>query len=122
MKVKCIAIFDSYSGSALEKSPWLTVGTVYSVLSVFVAEEKPAEYRLLADDGFTPGMYRADQFELVSNVIPANWVVNFEAGLYFELAPRAWLKDGFWEEYFDGNPIAIESFESEKNEIFKLSE
>ncbi|MBE0367050.1 hypothetical protein PAUR_a0347 [Pseudoalteromonas aurantia 208] len=64
-------------------------------------------------------MYKADQFEMISNVLPLNWVVSYDADSYFELAPKSWITPGFWEAYFDGEPEAIQLFNTEKNIIFK---
>ncbi|GAB2191562.1 hypothetical protein MAH1_31750 [Sessilibacter sp. MAH1] len=117
MKVKCIKLIDAQTGESLKNSSWLTVGKEYHVLSVFIADSQPAEYRLLSDDGRTPGMYKADQFELVNKKLPSSWVANYEAESYFELAPKLWVEPGFWESYFDGEPDAVDVFNSEKESI-----
>lgn len=120
MKVECLALIDAQTGEAVEKNSWLTVGKVYRVLSVFMASEGVIEYRLIADDGRTPGMYRASQFKVVSDKLPSNWAAYYEAGSYFELAPKSWIEPGFWENYFDGDPVAIKQFESEIELIAQL--
>ena len=119
MKVECIKIPDPDTGESLDNNSWLTVGKVYQVLSVFIADNSSPEYRLISDDGRAPGMYKADQFKLVSEVLPSNWTAHRDAGEYFELAPKSWLKAGFCEEYFDGMPEAVELFNVEKERILK---
>jgi len=120
MKVECVSITDAKSGEAIEKNSWLTVGKTYQVLSVFMSDNDPVEYRLISDDGRTPGMYKAIQFKVVSGVLPSNWIANYEAEAYFELAPKTWAEPGFWGNYFDGDPDAIKQFEAEKEVIAKL--
>ncbi len=119
MKVECIKITDPETGSFIEKNSWLTVGNVYQVLSVLIADSSSVEYRLLSDDGYTPGIYEASQFKILSNKLALSWVCNYEDGVYFELAPKPWIRSGFWEDYFDGEPEAINIFNLEKKKIFQ---
>jgi len=120
MKVECVVLTDPRTNESIEKNSWLTVGKVYQVLSVFIVDGGSIEYRLMADDGETPGMYKADQFKVVSDVLPPNWVINHEPDSFFEFAPKAWTKPGFWEDYFDGAPEAVELFNSEKESILQF--
>ena len=113
MNVECIRIIDSETGEIIEKSSWLSVGGVYQVLSIFISDCGPTEYRLIADDGNTPAIYEASQFKIINDTLPLNWVVTYEDKSYFELAPKSWSEAGFWEDYFDGEPLAIEKFETE---------
>lgn len=122
MKIECIKIIDNETGRELDKSSWLTVGNVYQVLSVFTAVDGLVEYRLIGDDNYTPALFRADQFKILDGKLSPNWVANCELGSYFELAPKSWTKPAFWEEYFDGEPEAINCFTTEKNIIIQSNE
>ena len=119
MKVKCTQLLDEDTGNNLDDSSWLSVGNVYHVLSVNVEYGSPVKFQLIGDDGTTPAYHDANQFEIVTNNIPEGWIIDFVSKSYFRLFPKAWSKPGFWEAYFDGEPDAVELFNSEKNNIFR---
>jgi len=122
MKVECIKMINNETGQDLDKSPWLTVGSIYQVLSVFISINGTIEYRLISDDNCTPALFNAVQFKIVSENLSPNWVANHELETYFELAPKSWTTDGFWERYFDGEPEAIKCFTAEKNIIISSNQ
>ena len=119
MKVRCIQIVDEDTGQIIQNSSWLTVGREYHVLSVLIEYGKPLEFQLIADDGTTPCYNQAIQFEVISNIIPPNWVAAWDPGVCFKLSPEKWLGKGYWEDYFNGVSEAISIFESEKEKIIK---
>ena len=121
MKVKCIDLRDSDTGESIDRNSWLTTGKTYMVLSVFIGDLSEIEYRLLSDDGCTPAMFKAKQFRVVDNALPSNWVCQHTVGSYFELAPKSWAVNGFWESYFDGDHDALEQFDIEKRIILETS-
>ncbi len=120
MKIKCTQISDEDTGDVLQNSSWLTVGKTYHVLSVNMDHGSPVKFQVISDDGQTPVYHNANQFEVVSNKIPEGWVIDFVSKSYLRLSPKAWSKPGFWEEYFDGEPEAIDVFNAERNIIEKL--
>lgn len=117
MKVQCEKIINHETGKVSDKDAWLTVGKVYDVLSFSVNDNGVIEYRLMADDGYTPALFRASQFTIVCSALPSNWIINCEQNSYFELAPESWVQAGFWEEYFDREPNTVAIFETEKDRI-----
>ena len=119
MKVKCIKIIDEQSGKEIQNSPWLTVNKIYSVLSVLVENKKNLKFQFIGDDGVTPSYHNGNQFKVMSDIIPSNWIIVSEPDSYFELTPRAWARKGFWEDYFEGKSKAISDFESEKEKVIQ---
>lgn len=117
MKIQCEKIINDETSGARDKDSWLTVGKVYDVLAMAMSENGVIEYRLIADDDYTPALFKANQFKIVCPVLPSNWIASRESKSYFELAPESWLRTGFWEEYFDREPSAISLFETEKEKI-----
>ena len=119
MKIRCIELFDEDTGETLESSSWLTIGKVYHVLSINMENGLPVKFQLISDDNQTPAYHDANQFEIITNIIPEGWTIDFVPKLYFRLSPKVWSKPGFWEEYFDGVPKAVEQFNSEKEKIIQ---
>ncbi len=118
MKVRCIELLDEDTGEVLDSSSWLTVGKVYHVLSVNMEDGLPIKFQLVSDDEQIPAYHDANQFEIITNIIPKGWIADFVSKSHFRLSPKAWSQPGFWEAYFDGEPEAIELFNAEKNRIF----
>ena len=110
MIVRCIKIINEQSGEILPATSWLTVGKTYPVLAVFVAANGLPKYRLLGDDEVTPALHTANQFEILSGILPSIWRAHSVPNRYFELAPTSWIVPGFWEAFFDGNPDAVRVF------------
>jgi len=119
MKVRCVKFIDEQTGQTLDSNSWLSVGKEYRVLSIYMQHGLPMKFQLIGDDGETPAYHAANQFEIVTNIIPSTWVVDFESDSYFKLTPRNWCNVGFWEDYFDGVPEAVDLFDSEKAIITK---
>ena len=110
MKVKCVKFIDHRTGELKTSDAWLTIGRIYHVLEVLSDGQRGVKFRFLSDDKTCPALHDANQFELVSNKIPEEWCVNFVPGSFFELTPKAWAYDGFWEDYFNGEPKAEQLF------------
>jgi hypothetical protein len=117
MRVRCIQLPSSAATKAGSRSPWLTLGREYVVLSVLADTAGRVFYRLLSDDQRTPALFGATQFEVTSTNIPKGWClwVPEEGGL--ELSPAAWLTPGFWESYFDAEEEALRVFNAELTTI-----
>jgi hypothetical protein len=95
-----------------DQNSWLTVGKTYHVLSVHI-DKTGIVFRLVGDDGRTPALHRIENFEIVSNIIPLSWIVEFNPSGDLTLEPRLWRRAGFWEEYFAGKDDAVRAFASE---------
>lgn len=119
MKVRCIKLVNPNTGSAEKKNSWLTIGRIYHVLSVEKDVCHSVQYRLTGDANDIPALHDAGQFEVVSNKIPSNWVVNVEQGGSVEFAPLKWISWGYWEKYFDGEVEAIQVYKEESRRILE---
>lgn len=119
MKVKCVQILDEDTGDILENSSWLSIGREYHVLSVNMDDGSPLKFQLIGDDGQSPAYHDANQFEVVCNEIPEDWIIDFVSKSYLRLFPKAWSEPGFWEAYFDGEPEAVNLFNKVKDNILK---
>jgi len=60
-------------------------------------------------------------FVTVSTRIPSNWVAQLWEGGSLHLAPAAWLKPGFWEDYFDHqrDGLAADTYRAEAEVILR---
>lgn len=114
MKVTCVQILDKYPSRA-----GITIGHTYHVLSIISETDKPVNYQLMSDNGITPAYYAVDMFQVVSGIIPSNWIIVGGKGVNFEFIPEAWARPGFLEDYFNGVEEAIEVFEREKELIIQ---
>lgn len=114
MKVRCIKLLTA-TGQRVESSAWAKIGSVYHVLSVWV-EPGLTRLRLIGDEP-TPALFEPEMFELVSSVIPPNWVVTSPRAGCLSFAPGAWGDAAFFERFFDGEPEAVAVFEVERAKI-----
>lgn len=112
MKVRCIRIVDEVTGQQRESDPWLSIGQCYRVLAVWVGS-RGVQFRLVGDQP-TPALFSAEQFELVSGILPQTWVAHSEPGRFFELAPAKWTRSAIWSDFFDGDAAAVAVFERER--------
>ena len=96
-------------GGERHGSGFLTVGAEYVVLSVEASVAAGVLFRILGDDGLTPALHEAAEFDLVSDAVPPNWRIAVGAGgstAAFELAPAAWLEPRFWLDFFGDGDVA----------------
>jgi len=73
--------------------------------------------RLNTDSQRGVGLFPLEQFDVVSQKIPPNWVVSWNALGVFELTTMSWTDPRYWERYFDGDPDAERTFQREMIEI-----
>ena len=114
MKVKCIELRDAY-GDRVARSTWAKIGGIYHILSIEI-DRGQTKLRLVGEEP-TPALFEVEMFELVSSVIPPTWVISSPAPGCLSLEPASWARVGFWEEYFDGEPEAVATFEQERERI-----
>ena len=113
MKVLCTRVPVPVDGMVLDSSPWVTVGREYIVLEILAVFRGRVSLRLVTDDARSLGLFSADCFVTVDSAIPSNWVARVREGGLLELAPDAWLVDGFWDRYYDQDPNARASVDYE---------
>jgi len=116
MKVRCIRLLDE-SGKTVTRNSWAKIGETYHVLSVWV-EPGTIKYRLVGEQ-VTPALFDSQMFEIVSSIIPESWQIKSPKIGCLALAPLAWERPGFWEDYFDFKPEAVECFKEERRKIIE---
>lgn len=120
MKVKCVRLLDS-DDKEVESSPWLTLGRIYHVMTLYIESKRRCSYRIIGNDrdpGFTAmGYHSADCFEMVSDVIPSNWRVKIYKMSDIDISPAAWQEHGFLEAFYDADPTVYPIFERERDII-----
>jgi hypothetical protein len=91
----------------------LTLDNVYTILGI-----EDDDYRLISDEG-RPYLYPAVIFELVDSSEPSDWVTEFGAeGERYSYPPELSAR-GFFEAYFDGEPIAVATFRKHAARLFR---
>lgn len=64
-------------GREVEFSPWLNLGQIYHVMSIFIDKNGRRNYGIINrhPDGEWPqmGSHQAECFEVVSEIVPSNW-------------------------------------------------
>jgi hypothetical protein len=84
--------------------PDLTPGRIYNVIGI-----EADDLRLLNDEG-QPYLYPHDLFVVVDEQEQADWQTEYgEEGERYAYPPELG-RPGFFEDYFDGNPLAIHTF------------
>jgi hypothetical protein len=82
-------------------------------LSVLAIQSRPTDGSMLllwSERQATAVLFPASDFDVIDDDLPSAWGVKVDLNGYIELAPREWLKDGFWERYHDGDPEAEAAF------------
>jgi hypothetical protein len=117
MKVRCTKLIDP-RGNSLEKSPWLTVGKIYHVLSICVSADGRRLLRLVGDGNNGIALFRLEQFEIVTSKIPDTWIVKYMKG-EIDFTPESWSQTDFWDRFYDGNSDAFRIFDEERKKIIE---
>ena len=113
MKVRCVRLIDS-RGASVERSPIAYHRQAIVVLSLSFGTEGVL-LGLIGDGRSGVAIFGLDEFEIVSPVIPSNWIVVAGAGSTVQFAPAPWTKQRFWERYYDGDPTLSASLKKKKN-------
>lgn len=112
MRVICTQLRDA-NRQPVESSPWLTIGRTYTVLGVEAHSGRKPLFRIVGDDGRTPGVYEADMFEVASAELGETWICAITQDGGVQIGPAPWLRERFWEDYFNGEPGAVRAFDQE---------
>jgi hypothetical protein len=79
-----------------------------------------------APGAFEAGLFQAEMFEVVSNVIPTTWRISLERDedAYVKLGPEPFLREGFFDQYWgEGESRAIvDEFDDEVRKILHEDE
>ncbi len=111
MRVVCVYLQNPTTGESATTSPWLTMHHEYEVLEIYAYPGMRVEFRLLSDDGSTPALFDSAMFMTADGELPVSWVARLEEGGVLRIGPAGWMEEGFWEAYFDRDPLAVEAFE-----------
>jgi hypothetical protein len=109
-------------GEPLDEHPHLTVGDEFPVLAMLVDPRAPDPWKQaiqVFDGPGTPTWWPTAMFHTISSDIPSNWTIQLWEDGSLHLAPEDWLRPGFWEECFDGNPEAVTAFKREREVILR---
>ena len=112
MMVRCERLLSPTTGESLQKSPLLTIGREYRVLSVIAQPGKRTLLRLIDDEGGRPSLWDARMFKTTTTRIPHIWGIRIDDDGILTLAPPDWQRDGFWEDYFEDDPRAVAEFQT----------
>jgi len=122
MKVKCIRLLDD-QGRKIESSPWLTLGSIYHVMSITIDPTGKRSYGIITSEreGEWPSMgsHLAGCFEVISEVIPSNWRPWISKDTTIGISPLSWQAMSFIEAFFDHDPKAYPVFNQERNIILR---
>lgn len=112
MRVCCLRIIDAIDGKVETDSAWLRVGREYSVLAISVFGGRIL-LRIASDDAGVPALFQAEMFEVIDARLPSSWRAILDQSGGLDIGPAAWLRAGFWEDYFNNAPEAVAAYERE---------
>ncbi len=98
---------------------WIRAGYEYDVLGIEVTDGI-VRLRVESEQG-TPALVESELFELVDPDVPASWVVLMGPAGGLSLEVKAWSRPGFWEEFYDRDPRALELYDAEKRRMRERS-
>lgn len=118
MKIKCVKIISPTTGEDLgAKSPWLTVGKTYVVLALTLQFGIPVRALIEDDSNGEPTDFSIDQFEVIDDSEPSNWIVKQgDRGISWK-SPNAWLDADFWDKFDEGEESAVRNYFEERLRI-----
>jgi hypothetical protein len=109
VKVRCVRLYGN-DGTEMRSSPWMKVGRVYDVLEVSIYQNGDAKLRIVGDQPGTPALFSPKGLEIVDHSLPRNWEVHIANGIFY-FGPAALNEPGFWERFFNQDPVALQTFE-----------
>ena len=121
MKVKCVRLLD-VDGREVGFSPWLTLGHIYHVMSIFIDKNERRSYGIInrhpEEEWPQMGSHQAECFEVVSNTMPSNWR-EWKNDTSSGVSPIAWQAPGFYEAFYDHDPATYPIFTQERDVILR---
>ena len=119
MIVKCISLPGS-GEQIVDSSPWLKVGREYIVLSIEENSQGDRYYAIEPHSGNLDsfGFFPSFAFEVIDENWPEAWVEDSSGG-EISIAPKAWQRAGFWEEFHDGEKHAVDTYREDRDRILQ---
>ncbi len=114
MRVMCIKLINPVSGEDETSSAWLCLHSEYEVLELSAFPDRRVELRLVSEETSIPALFDSEMFITTDGTVPRTWSIKIDEGGVVRLAPEPWLVPGFWEDYFDRDPAAVEIYEEQK--------
>ena len=56
-------------------------------------------------------MFDSRLFATSEDGMSADWVAHIEPDGMVQIGPPEWMASGFWESFFDGEPVAVRAYE-----------
>ncbi|MEV6288094.1 hypothetical protein [Kribbella sp. NPDC051770] len=121
MKVRFVGVKD-YPQHVRQGANGFHEGQVWPVLEAYFSVDGPNQLRIETIEGEGPGLYDSRLFEIVDPTLSSVWCCSIDADGSLTFAPEAWLVPGFWEQFFDQVPDAIDTFEIGRRAVLADSE
>ncbi|MBM7437759.1 hypothetical protein [Streptomyces sp. HB132] len=102
----------------------LTDGHEYVVLEISARFGMATSFRVeFIDHGLRQSaLFDTRVFTVTSHSLPPTWqYFQLESGS-FSLCPQPWNEPGFWDDYYDGDPLAVAVYEHERAAILTHSQ
>ncbi|MFE3776318.1 hypothetical protein [Streptomyces sp. NPDC059122] len=113
MKVRFTGL-EGHEQSVRQGAGVLRQGQVYVVLEVYCQSEGPNYFRIEYRRGEIPPLFDSRLFEIVDSEIHPSWTISTEWDGSLTIAPAAWHKDGFWDEFMNHSPEAVDVYELDR--------
>lgn len=89
------------------------VGNEYVVLEVNAAQDRAPLIRIALDEHHSqPSLWPCEMFTVVNGEVPPHWRVHIDDSGAVALGPPRWLSHRFWDDYFDGQPGAVQEYKA----------
>ncbi|UQX03670.1 hypothetical protein [Streptomyces sp. RerS4] len=121
MKVRFTGV-EGHEQSVRQGADALRQGQVYVVLEAYCQTDGPNYFRIEFRRGELPPLFDSRLFEVVDSEVHSSWTVSTEWDGSLTMAPAAWQVPGFWEEFMDHFPGAIEIYELGRDALMAGSE
>jgi hypothetical protein len=102
---------EGHEQSVRQGADALRQGQEYVVLEAYCQSEGPNYFRLEYRRGGLPPLFDSRLFEVVDSEIHPSWTASAEWDGSLTMAPAAWQKAGFWDDFMNHSPKAVEIYE-----------
>lgn len=103
IKVRSVSIINPATLGRESTSAWVRIGSVYEVVEIYAPAAGPATLRIVDESG-APSIWPSTMFVPQGPELSGQWGCEVVEGAV-TLAPLPFLEPGFWEAYFDGDPV-----------------
>ncbi|MEE1941153.1 hypothetical protein V1L54_17375 [Streptomyces sp. TRM 70361] len=118
MKVKFVGA-DGHEQRIRQGSQVLRVDRVYVVLEVYCQSDGQNYLRIEHRSDDLPPLFDSCLFEVVDAKISPVWRVSTGWDGSLRMAPEEWHAEGFWDDFMNHDPCAIEKYERCRDAILR---